>query len=234
MPQKSKMGSQSGEYWKHKILSWEAGAYYRDQDKSQRSFWDGLSSLFRRDDMYVRMQSALNLLQPHLNGLTVLDIGCASGRFAFQLLEAGAARVIGVDVAPSAISLANQNRSASPLAGQLEFHLADVVDPETVLPHVDLVTALGVLEYFDTPALHTFFSNLHTRFFFFDFPDISRKQDRLKWALRQVYLKINRCPGVYLYAEHVFEELVAQYGYTDIRFEARFFFDFATNLPLDN
>lgn len=49
--------------------------------------------------MYVRMEVALELLHPHVKGLTILDIGCASGRFAFQLIEAGASHVIGVDVA---------------------------------------------------------------------------------------------------------------------------------------
>jgi SAM-dependent methyltransferase len=231
---KPETGSQSGEYWKRKILSWEAGAYYRDHEKSQRSFWDGISSLFRGSDMYVRMQAALDLLRPHINGLTVLDIGCASGRFAFQLLVAGAARVIGLDVAPSAIALANQNRSENPLAEHVEFHVADVLDPETVLPRVDLVTALGVLEYFDVPALHIFLEKLNARHVFFDFPDISRKHDRLKWWLRQVYLKVNRCPGVYLYSEGEFRELAAQHGYSGIRFESRYIFDFATNLPSDN
>ena len=110
--------------------------------------------------------------------------------------------------------------------------MADVINPETVLPKVDLVTALGVLEYFDNMEMRIFFSNLSTRFFFFDFPDISRKHDRLKWWLRQVYLKINRCPGVFLYAENEFSQLVAEYGYTDVRFEPRFIFDFATNLPI--
>lgn len=223
--------SQSGDYWKRKILSWEAGAYYRDSEKRQRGFWDGISSLFRGDDMYVRMQASLDLLRPHINGLTVLDVGCASGRFAFQLLEAGAARVIGVDVAPTAIALANQNRKESPLADHAEFLVADVVDPGTVLPRVDLVTALGVLEYFDVPALHSFLKKLDTRYFLFDFPDISRKHDRVKWWLRQVYLRINRCPGVYLYAEDAFRELAAQYGFSGIHFESRYIFDFATNLP---
>jgi SAM-dependent methyltransferase len=231
MVPKPERESQSGEYWKRKIVSWEAGAYYKERENQKRSFWDGLSSLFRGDDMYVRMQAALDLVRPHLNGMTVLDIGCASGRFATQLLEAGAARVIGVDVAPAAIALANQAQSESPLAEMLEFYVADAVDPETEFPKVDLVTALGVLEYFDTPAMHIFLKNLRTQYFFFDFPDVSRKQDRLKWWLRQVYLKINRCPGVYLYAEGEFRELAAQYGYTGIHFEPHFIFDFATNLP---
>jgi SAM-dependent methyltransferase len=232
--EKNKKKSLSGEYWKHKILSWEAGAYYRDYQGQQRSFWDRISSIFRGDDMYVRMQASLDLLRPHLSGLTVLDVGCASGRFAFKLLELGARRVIGVDVAPAAIATANQHRPENLLSEQVEFQVADVVDPDTELPQVDLVTALGVLEYFDTPTMHIFLKNLHTRYFFFDFPDISRRHDRLKWWLRQVYLRVNRCPGVYLYAKDEFRDLAAQYGYTGVSYWSRHIFDFATNLPLGN
>ncbi|MBN1305097.1 MAG: class I SAM-dependent methyltransferase [Anaerolineales bacterium] len=99
---------------------------------------------------------------------------------------------------PSAIEIANQRCEAGPYADRLEFYTANAIDPNTEFPSVDLVTALGVLEYFDEQELRVFMENLETRYFFFDFLDISRKHDRLKWWLRQVYLKINRCPGVYL------------------------------------
>src|SRR5512144_481824 len=138
------MKSKSGDYWKQHILSWEAGAYFKDRGR-RPTLWDGLSTLFRGDGMYVRMEAALQLVAPHLKGKTVLDLGCASGRFAFQLLQSGADRVIGLDVSPAAIDLANEHRLASPFADRLEFRTADLMQPSLELPPVDLITALGVI-----------------------------------------------------------------------------------------
>src|SRR5512138_3262425 len=97
--------SESARYWEDHLLSWEASAYYRDTQQ-KANWWDRLSTIFRGDAMYVRMQAGLDLLRPHLAGKTVLDVGCGSGRFAFQLLEAGAAKVIGVDISEEAVRIA--------------------------------------------------------------------------------------------------------------------------------
>ncbi|RME89619.1 MAG: class I SAM-dependent methyltransferase [Anaerolineae bacterium] len=226
-PVKSKIG----EYWEKHVLSWEAGAYYDDRYLQPPSWWDRLSSLFRRDDMYRRMDAALEVLRPHLRGLRVLDVGCASGRFALRLLEAGAAHVTGVDISAEAIEIANRRRAESETPEKMTFFVADVIHPERPLPQVDLVTALGVIEYFDAPSLLAFLRNLRTRYILFDFPDLARKRDVLTWYLRQVYIKVNRCPGVYLYSRREFRHLAAQAGFEGIWFTRRIKTYFATNLP---
>ena len=106
--------------------------------------------------MYVRMDAALKMVTPFVKDKVILDIGCASGRFAFQLMEAGAQKVIGVDVSPAAIEAANQKRLASSYADRMEFKAMDLTQPDIELPQVDLVTALGVIEYFDAPTLSIF------------------------------------------------------------------------------
>ena len=88
--------SESGEYWDKHVVSWEASTYFTDKNMPKPNLWDRFSTYFRGSSLYDRMTIALDLLKPHLNGLTVLDVGCASGRFANLLLEAGAARVVGV------------------------------------------------------------------------------------------------------------------------------------------
>ena len=93
--------SESGEYWKEHVLSWEAGAYYKDRS-ARPAFWDRVSSIFRGRAMYVRMDTALQLVSPHVSGMRVLDIGCGSGRFAFELLAAGVEHVTGIDVSSAA------------------------------------------------------------------------------------------------------------------------------------
>ena len=222
--------SESGEYWKEHLLSWEASAYYKDNPRTA-NLWDRLSTLFRGDAMYVRMNAALASLKPHITGMTVLDVGCASGRFAFQLLEAGATKVFGVDVSPEAIQIANDNRSKAILQDKLEFLVTDVVKPDSPLPESDLVTALGVIEYFDHQALSTFLGNLRTKYFFLDFPDIARRKQFPTWQLRQVYIWVNRLPGVYLYRPDEFIKTAEPYGFSDIWIAKRDGFYYITNLP---
>ena len=223
--------SKSGEYWKEHILSWEASAYYKEAGKEPR-FWDRMSTLFRGQGMYVRMEAALKLAVPHLKDMTVLDIGCASGRFAFELLEAGAKRVIGVDVSPAAIDLANQRRSQSAFADRLEFNVMDLTDPHMELPSVDLITALGVIEYFDAATLSALLGKFRTRYFLIDFPDSGgRTRNWFIWNLRRVYLRLNKCPGVYLYTQAEFRQMAEQYGFGDLWFTRHSIFDYVTNLP---
>ena len=226
----SKRISKSGEYWKEHLLSWEASAYYKDTSH-KANLWDRLSTVFRGDAMYVRMNTAQELLKQHIAGMTVLDVGCASGRFAFQLLESGATKVYGVDVSPEAIQIADTHRARAGLEDRLEFAVADILHLDTPLPKSDLVTALGVIEYFDTQAMSTFLGNLRTKYFFLDFPDTARRKQFPTWQLRQVYIRVNKLPGVFLYRPDEFIELAEPFGFKDIWVAERDGFYYITNLP---
>ena len=229
MAQESK--SKSGEYWKQHIVSWESSAYFRDSGK-RPTFWDRMSTLFRGQGMYVRMDAALQMVLPFVKDKVILDIGCASGRFAFQLVEAGAQKVIGVDVSSDAIEAANQKRLASPYADRLEFKTLDLTQPNTELPQVDIVTALGVIEYFNNAELDSLMSRMKAKYFLFDFPDAEgRRKDWLTWQLRRVYLWLNHCPGVYLYDHDEFNAIAARYNYKDIWYTRHATFYYSTNLP---
>jgi SAM-dependent methyltransferase len=223
--------SKSGEYWKEHVISWEASAYFKDSSK-QPAFWDRMSTLFRGQGMYVRMDAALRMVKPYVKNMSVLDIGCASGRFAFQLMEAGAQKVIGVDVSPAAIEAANQARLASPYADRMEFKTLDLTQPDIQLPQVDLVTALGVIEYFDAPTLTMLLSKFKASYFFLDFPDAEgRTRNWFIWNLRQVYLRLNHCPGVYLYNHNEFNAIAAKFGYKNIWYTRHATFYYVSNLP---
>ena len=225
------LNSKSGKYWKQHVMSWEASAYFKDSGK-QPTFWDRLSTLFRGQGMYVRMEAALKLVAPHIQDKVILDIGCASGRFAFQLMEAGAQKVIGIDVSPASIEAANQKRLASTYADRVEFKAMDLTQPDVKLPQVDLVTALGVIEYFNATELESIMSRMKAPYFLFDFPDSEgRRKDWATWQLRRVYLWLNRCPGVYLYEHNEFNAIAAKNGYKDIWYTRHATFYYASNLP---
>ena len=226
----SKQIAKSGEYWKEHLHSWEASANYKDTEQ-KANLWDRLSTVFRGDAMYVRMNAALELLKPHISGITVLDVGCASGRFPFQLLEAGASKVYGVDISPEAIQFADTYRIQAGLEEQLDFSVADVIHPDSPLPKSDLVTALGVIEYFDPETMSAFLGNLQSKYFFLDFPDTARRKQFPTWQLRQVYIRVNKLPGVYLYRPEEFISLAEPFGFKDIWVAERDGFYYITNLP---
>jgi cyclopropane fatty-acyl-phospholipid synthase-like methyltransferase len=222
--------SESAQYWEQHLKSWESSAYYKEGQRNA-NWWDRLSTVFRGDAMYTRMQAALDLLEPHLKGLEVLDVGCASGRLPIRLLEAGAAKVYGTDISDEAIEAAKKRGLQLGLEEKLEFFSTDVVQPKTPLPRVDLVTALGVIEYFNAEAMSSFLGNLQTRYFFLDFPDHARKKEFPTWILRQVYIRVNKLPGVYLYRPEDFAKLAEPYGFKDIWVAYKDGFYYITNLP---
>lgn len=225
--------SRSGEYWDKHVVSWEASTYYTDKTLPKPTWWDRFSTFFRGSSLYDRMTIAIELLKPYLDGLTVLDVGCASGRFANMLLEAGAARVVGVDVSEEIIRIANERRLAGPNKDRLEFFAADLVQPGLKLPQVDLVTSLGVLEYFDRSDMRIFLQNTAgIKRFFHDFPDVARTTNWLLWWMRQVYIRVNRCPGVYLYQREEFNQMLKEAGFEgEVWYVRRSLFHFASNLP---
>lgn len=222
--------SESANYWEAHLQSWEASAYYKE-GLQNAGWWDRLSTVFRGDAMYVRMNTALELLLPHINGMTVLDVGCASGRFAFQMIKAGAQKVYGTDISSEAIEFAKKRGAELGLQDKLEFSIADVARPNTALPRVDLVTALGVIEYFNAEAMAAFLGNLQTKYFLLDFPDYGRKKEFPTWVFRQVYIRVNRLPGVYLYSLDEFAKIAEPFGFANLRVIKRNNFYYVTNLP---
>lgn len=78
----------------------------------------------------------LEWLDTHLRGgESVLDYGCGSGILAIAAAKLGAARVMGVDIDPQAVSAANDNARANDVGAQF----VDVAD--AVQGHFDIVVA---------------------------------------------------------------------------------------------
>ena len=222
--------SESATYWEEHLSSWEASAYYKEGQQNA-NWWDRLSTVFRGDAMYTRMRCALELARPHLKDATVLDIGCASGRFAFQMIQCGAAKVYGVDISQEALDQASRQGEALGLKDKLEFFVADVVQPNASLPQTDLVTALGVIEYFDPQTMSSFLGNLKTKYFLLDFPDVARRKEFPTWMLRQIYIRVNKLPGVYLYTLDDFAKIAEPFGFRNLWIAHREQFYYVTNLP---
>ena len=69
---------------------------------------------------------------------TLLDIGCGVGVLHQTLLERGAARALGVDLAPRMLDYARSRAHAMALDEKVEYRLGDFVDMEAELEPADL------------------------------------------------------------------------------------------------
>ncbi len=230
----SKNKKNNSQYWNKNLSSWEKSAYFKDKSTGQKStLFDRFSTYFRGDSIYKRMDAALEIVKSHVIGLKVMDVGCASGRFAVQLLDAGASNVIGIDVATSAIEMANQRLQETGYKDKASFIKVDVTERNNKLPDVDLVTCLGVIEYFDNVTLEIFMSNLSATYILFSFPlkpDTPTKVS-LRQTFRSVYLHVKGCPGLFHYTKNDFSDMANKYGFKKLRFIRENRHIFVTNLP---
>jgi SAM-dependent methyltransferase len=101
--------------------------------------------LFRRRRLAV--ETVRSCPSPH-----VLDVGCGSGRIGEHVLEAGAARYIGIDFAEPMIELAR--RRLERFAGRAELILEDFLAAD-LDPGFDVVLALGLFDYLPDPHRYT-------------------------------------------------------------------------------
>jgi len=103
-----------------------------------------------RKAIYERFAITFEQAEP-LRGRTVLDVGCGSGRYAVEFAKRGAARVVGVDYAPGMLALAREYAAAHGVADRCEFIEGDFT-MQLLDRKFDLVTAIGVFDYQDTPV----------------------------------------------------------------------------------
>ena len=78
-------------------------------------------------------------------GRTVVDFGCGEGSEAIEIAQAGAAKVIGVDIRPEFLVTARQRAETAGVSEKCEF-TASPTEP------ADIVVSIDSFEHFEDPA----------------------------------------------------------------------------------
>jgi SAM-dependent methyltransferase len=132
---------------------------------------------------------------PSVQGKTALDLGCGRGAMSFQLAEAGAERVIGIDTDPDRIVFAKKKlESEYPhLRGKVEFRCLLLQEMEIELAF-DLIVSKDVMEHVD------------------DVPGLLKEFDQRLTSRGQVYLGFG--PLYYSpYGDHHWTKAVIPWGH---------------------
>jgi len=103
-----------------------------------------------RKGLYDRVLLTLREMEGSSN-FTVLDVGCGSGRNSALFVEAGASRVVGIDVSDPMIELAQAYVEREGVAEHCRF-LSDDFHTHSFSERFDYVVALGVFDYMAEPV----------------------------------------------------------------------------------
>lgn len=137
-------------FWDNKILGWEDGRYGRSG--ARNGLLERIADRSSRS-LRFRLEVTRQLLEPHLAGQRIVELGCGSGLLAPALLAMGARSYLGYDLSPVAIEHARRRAAERQLGDQARFEVCAV---EALPPlDADIVVSLGLLDWLDDAALET-------------------------------------------------------------------------------
>lgn len=176
----------SKEYWNKKIIIWEKSSY--QGNSKDLSFVEKIATKFRKP-IRKRKEILLGILKDRVKGKTIVELGCGSGGLCFDLLELGATKVIGIDIANEAINIANIKAEELGVNNVCEFYVSDA-GKDMDIPSADIVIGLGFIDYLCLPDLRKLLTQLKCEFIF-SFPE---KKTNFINILHYFYLKSQGCP----------------------------------------
>jgi SAM-dependent methyltransferase len=152
-----------------------------------------------------------------LSGATVLDIGCGTGRFSIECAKRGAARVVGIDFAPSMIEFSRRVAREMGVSETCEF-IADDFVSHRFADKFDVVLAMGLFDYVEHPEpVFSKIGSISPKTFIASFPKFT-----MIWGLQRHirYDWIRKCP-IYYYTRVQIERLCHDAGFDRVRIEER-------------
>ena len=121
-------------------------SFYRDK---KNIFSRIIDSLFRRS-MQMRYEKVIESAAPYKN-ISVLDVGCGTGRYSIALALKGISRALGIDFAQNMIDEAKQLARQFKVDDICEFMAVDFMKMD-IGGTFDHVFAMGVLDYIEDPV----------------------------------------------------------------------------------
>lgn len=97
-----------------------------------------------RWDMYERFRRTVEECSEP--GLSVLDVGCGSGRFSVAVAKAGAREVLGLDFAENMLEIARQLAAKEGVDDRCRFVARDFMECKFTQPF-DVTLAIGLFDY---------------------------------------------------------------------------------------
>lgn len=167
----------------------------KDFDDIYRDDKPGLISFLNKTiRAWVRLRFDLAFkIAGDLNGKSVLDIGCGSGRYMFESIRRGAAKAVGLDAAAGALAMAGNTASNLGVEDQVELIETDFMDFDTD-KKFDVIFAVGYFDYVLDPVAHLKrIIRLSNGMLYASFPKLWSPLS----AIRKIRLTLNRCPVRY-------------------------------------
>lgn len=180
------------QYWDKKINEWSASSY--DLKTSPIGLIERIAAYFRQVDK--REQAAIDLLGTTVKGKVVLDLGCGLGDFCFDLVAHDPKKIIGLDIADSAVKIATKRAKELKLAKKVMFVRANVSELKK-LPECDIVVGLGFIDYLKSDELTHLFKLIGKRPYLFSYFE---KKQSLFNLLHALYIRSQGCPGAYKFS----------------------------------
>jgi 2-polyprenyl-3-methyl-5-hydroxy-6-metoxy-1,4-benzoquinol methylase len=166
-----------------------------------------------RRDMYQRFDWVMKN-SGDLNGKSVCDLGCGTGRYLIAYAQSGAQRVLGIDGAPSMVQQASCLIQEARLQGKAEVQKYPILNcPENEV--FDISIAVGVFDYTQDPApiLEKIRKITASRFL-----STIPRYWTYRMPIRRVRLGLLGCP-VYFYTAKQIRALHEKAGFTCERIE---------------
>lgn len=131
-------------YWDRQAPAFDA--LYSGRKNEVSRLWDRLT----RQNISARFDFTMRATEP-VRDKRILDVGCGPGWYCCALAERGAEEVVGLDLAPQMLSLAQRLAAQRGVETRCRFFCADVLAYSEAQPFDDVV-AMGFFDYVPQPG----------------------------------------------------------------------------------
>jgi SAM-dependent methyltransferase len=169
-------------FWDEKITGWEDGRY--DEMRPSATLLEKIAN-WSSASLRFRMAVTRTLLEPHVKGRKIVELGCGSGSLARDFLACGASAYQGYDISPIAIDRARTLAREQQLGSMAQFDVGAISE----LPRfdADIVVSLGLFDWLSDEDLRRVFELSGNADFHHA---ISEKRVSITQALHRLYVHI--------------------------------------------